>query len=131
MHFSLKSIELFIICSRRLDAYLGSYAETPDFLAISADGVIRNYPRFAEICKQYYNSLKEQKLATTHETFQVLDDFTVLLCWSGNIDAYFKNGDIMKMQNYTVTYLFRKIGGRWKIIYAHESALPPEVVKAK
>jgi ketosteroid isomerase-like protein len=113
------------------DAFLQCYAETPDFLAISADGIIRNYRDFKEICKTYYSSLKEQKLSTTDELIRVFDDFIAVLCWSGNIDAYFKNGDVMKMQHYTATYLFKKIGDKWKIIHSHESTLPPELIKSK
>jgi ketosteroid isomerase-like protein len=115
----------------QLDSFLRCYAETPDFLAVSADGIIRNYQDFKKICKDYYGSLKEQKIATTHEIFHVLDDITVVLCWSGYIDAFFNNGDVMKMQNYTVTFLYKKIGGEWKVIHSHESALPPQIIKSK
>ena len=55
----------------------------------------------------------------------------MVFCWSGDIDAYFKNGDTMKMQNYTATYLCRKIGGEWKIIHSHDSALPAQIIKSK
>jgi len=114
----------------QMESFLRRYAETPDFLAVSADGIIRNYQDFKKICRDYYDSLKEQKLTTTHEIFHVLDDFTVVLCWSGNIEAFFKNGDTMKMQNYTVTFLYKKISGEWKIIHTHESALPPQIIKS-
>ena len=112
------------------DSFLRCYAETRDFLAVSADGIVRNYKDFKKICKDYYESLKEQNIITTHEIIQVLDEITVLLCWSGNIDAFFKNGDMMKMQNYSITFLFKKINGEWKVIHSHESALPPQIIKS-
>jgi SnoaL-like domain len=115
----------------QVDSFLGCYAETPDFIAVSADGMIRNYKDFKKICKDYYERLREQKVTTTHEIFNVLDDRTVVLCSSVNIDAFFKNGDVWKMENYTVTSLFNKIGGVWKIIHSHESALPPQIIKSK
>ena len=113
------------------DSFLRCYEETRDFRAVSADGIIRNYKDFKNICKDYYESLKEQKITTTHEIYHVLDEITVLLCWSGNIAAYFKNGDVMKMQNYSVTFLFKKISGEWKVIHSHESSLPPQIIKSK
>src|ERR1700688_1265096 len=73
----------------QLDLFLACYANTPDFLAISGDGVIRNHNDFKKICKDYYGTLKEQKLTTIHEKFHILDESTVLFCWSGNIDAFF------------------------------------------
>jgi ketosteroid isomerase-like protein len=115
----------------QVDSFLRCYADTPDFLAVSADGVIRDYEEFKKICKDYYERIKEQKVTTTNEIFHVLDDMTVVLCSSVNIDAFFKNGDAWKMQNYTVTSLFKKISGKWKIIHSHESALPPQIVNSK
>jgi ketosteroid isomerase-like protein len=115
----------------QLDSFLRRYAETPDFLAVSADGIIRNSKDFRKIAKNYYDSLKEQKITTTREIFHVLDDITVVLCWSGNIDAFFKNGDMMKMPNYAVTFLYKKINGEWKVIHSHESAIPPQIIKSK
>ena len=115
----------------QVDSFLRCYADIPDFLAVSGDGMIRNYGEFKKICKDYYDSVKEQKLVTIHEIFHVLDENTVVLCWSGNIDAFFKNGDVMKMPNYTVTFLFKKISGDWKVIHSHESALPPQIIKSE
>jgi hypothetical protein len=113
----------------QLDSFLGCYADTPDFIAVGGDGIVRNYQDFKKICKDYYDLLKEQKLTTIREIFHILDNSTVLLCWSGNIDAFFKNGDFWKMQNYSVTSLYKKMNGQWKVIHSHESSLPPEVIK--
>jgi ketosteroid isomerase-like protein len=133
----LKEVRLFALNltqfseTAQLDLFLACYADTPDFLAVSGDGVIRNLNDFKKICKDYYGNLKEQKLTTVHEKFHILDESTVLFCWSGNIDAYFKNGGTWKMQNYTVTYIFKKIDGVWKIIHSHESSLPPQIIKSE
>lgn len=115
----------------QLDIFLACYADTPDFIAISSDAVIRNHSDLKKICEDYYGTLQEQKLTTVFAKFHILNEITVLHCWSGNIDAYFKNGDTWKMQKYTVTYIFKKISGVWKIIYSHESSLPPEIIKSK
>jgi len=110
---------------------LGCYSASPDFLAVSPDGVIRNYTEFAKTCQDYYESLMQQKLTTNHHIFHVLDDTTVLWCWSGNIDAAFKNGDAWSMQHYTVTFLFKKTNGEWKVIHSHESGLAPQIIPSK
>jgi len=36
----------------------------------------------------------------------------------------------MKMKNYGVTFVFKKIDNQWKVIHSHESSLPPEILKA-
>jgi ketosteroid isomerase-like protein len=113
----------------QLDSFLSYYDDSPYFLSVSADGKMSNYEEFKNACGEYYNSLKEQRIITTQEKFQVLDETLVIVGWTGNIIANFKNGDIVKMNNYSITSVFKKIDGRWKVIHDHESALPPEIIK--
>jgi hypothetical protein len=49
--------------------------------------------------------------------------------WTGNIVAQFKNGDVMTMNNYAITGVYKKSDAKWKIIHTHESSLPPEIIK--
>ena len=113
----------------QLESFLGFYDESPAFLHIAGDGIMRNYSAFKQVCSEYYNSLKAQKIITIREEFHVVDSNLVISGWTGNIIAEFKNGDIMKMNNYSITNLFKKIDDRWKIIHSHESSLPPEIIK--
>ena len=59
----------------------------------------------------------------------VIDPNFVVLGWTGNIVAQFRNGDIMNMNNYSITSLFKKIDNKWKVIHSHESVLPPDIIK--
>jgi hypothetical protein len=34
----------------------------------------------------------------------------------------------MKMNNYSVIFVFKKMDDNWKMVHAHESALPPEII---
>jgi len=112
-----------------LDSFVSCYDSSETFLQFSSDGKMRNYEEFKKICTEYYNTLKQQKISTIIEKFNVIENNLVILSWTGNIIAEFKNGDIMKMNNYSITSVFRKINGKWKIIHSHESALPPEIIK--
>lgn len=113
----------------QLDLFLNCYDNTTDFLHISSDGKLRNYEEFKKTCAEYYDSLKEQKVMTLQEKIHVIDTTLVILGWTGNIIAQFKNGDIMKMNNYAITSVFKKMDTRWKVIHSHESSLPPEIIK--
>ena len=115
----------------RLDAFLGCYANTPVFLHISSDGNMRNYEEFRKICRDYYHSLQQQKISAIIEKFNVINSNLVVFGWTGNIIARFKNGDMMNMNNYSITNVFKKIDSEWKIIHSHESALPPVVMKKR
>jgi len=115
----------------QLNPFLSCYDNSPVFLHFSGDGKMRNYEEFKKICGEYYTTLKQQKLSTITEKFNVIDTNLVIVGWTGNIIAQFKNGDIMNMNNYSVTNVFKKVDGGWKIIHSHESSLPPEIKKSK
>ncbi len=111
------------------DLFLNCYDNSPTFLHFGSDGQMRNYEEFKKICTEYYNVLKEQKIMTIHEKIHVLDSNLVVLGWTGNIVARFRSGDVMKMTNYSITSVFKKIDNKWKVIHSHESSLPPEIIK--
>ena len=115
----------------RSDSFLSCYDNSPTFLHFSGDGKMRNFEEFKKICTEYYTTLKQQKLSEITEKFNVIDTNHVIVGWIGNIIAQFKNGDTMIMNNYSVTNVFKKIEGNWKIIHSHESSLPPEIIKSK
>jgi ketosteroid isomerase-like protein len=115
----------------QLDSFVSYYDNSPGFLHFSGDGKMRNYEEFKKICAEYYTTLKQQKLSTITEKFNVIDTNLVIVGWTGNIIAQFKNGDTMIMNNYSITNVFKKIDNKWKIIHSHESSLPPEIQKSK
>jgi hypothetical protein len=111
------------------DSFLSCYENYPDFIQIAGDGKMRDYEGFKKICTEYYERLKEQKVSIVDKKTRVLDTNLVVSAWTVNILAHFKNGDVMQMDNYSITYLIKKIGEQWKIIHTHESSLPPELIK--
>lgn len=113
----------------QVDSFLSYYNNSSTFLHFSSDGKMRNYEEFKKICTEYYNALKEQKITTIQKKIHVIDTHLAVVGWTGNIIALFKNGDTMRMNNYSVTSVFKKIDGKWKIIHSHESSLPPEIIK--
>ena len=115
----------------QLNSFLSCYDNSPAFLHFSGDGKMRNYEEFKKICTEYYTTLKQQKLSTIAEKFNVINEYLVIVGWTGNITAQFKNGDTMILKNYSITNVFKTIDGKWKIIHSHESSLPPEIQKSK
>lgn len=115
----------------QLNCFLSCYDNSLAFSHFSSDGKMRNYEEFKMICVEYYTTLKQQKLSTVTEKFNVIDTNLVIAGWTGNIKAQFKNGNTMIMKDYSITNVFRKIGDKWKIIHSHESSLPPEIQKLK
>jgi len=115
----------------QLNLFLSYYHNSPAFLHFSSDGKMRNYEEFKKICSEYYISINQQKLSTIAEKFNVVDTNLVIVGWTGNIIAHFKNGDTMIMNDYSVTNVFKRMEGGWRIAHSHESSLPPEIIKSK
>ena len=115
----------------QLNPFLVCYDNSLAFLHFSSDGKMRNYEEFRKVCGEYYTTLKRQKLSTITKKFSVIDTELVIVGWTGNIIAEFKNGDTMIMKDYSITNVFKKIDDKWKIIHSHESSLPPEIQKSK
>jgi Calcium/calmodulin dependent protein kinase II association domain len=112
-----------------LDSFISCYDNSSTFLHFSSDGKMRNFEEFKKICTEYYNTLKQQKILTITEKLNVINNNLVILGWTGNIIAQFKNGDTMKLNNYSITSIFKNIDNKWKVIQSHESGLPPEIIK--
>ena len=115
----------------QLNSFLSCYDNSPVFIHFSADGKMRNYEEFKKICGEYCTTLKQQKLSTITEKFTVVDTNLVIVGWTGNITAQFKNGDVMIMKEYSITNVYKKENDKWKIVHSHESSLPPEIQQSK
>lgn len=113
----------------QLDSFLHCYDNSSLFVHVSSDGSMRNYEEFKNICSEYYTTLLQQKISTITEKINVVDTDLAVFAWKGNIIAGFKNGDTMKLNNYSISSVFKKIDGQWKIIHSHESGVPPEIIK--
>ena len=113
----------------QLEPFLSYYHDSPDFLSFSADGKLSNYDQFKKACSDYYNAIREQLIVTAQKQVHVVEKDIVIVGWTGDIIATFKNGDIVKMKNYSITSVFKKINNKWKVIHDHESAPPAEIVK--
>jgi hypothetical protein len=48
--------------------------------------------------------------------------------WQGGFLTMMKDGTVMKCDSYAATFLFKRTGNAWKIIYDHESGVPPQSV---
>jgi hypothetical protein len=115
--------------SAKLDSFLDCYQDSPDFIQIAGDGKMNDYLEFKKLCEDYYGRLRNQEISIVKEKTNVLDTNLVIWTWTVNILAQFKNGDTMRMPNYSISYLIKKIAGNWKIIHAHESSVPPELIR--
>lgn len=114
----------FVLACERVDlaGALRAYPGTPDFHHAVMDGAIAEFPRFREILADFLASCTAQKAFTKRQEVYVTGPDTALLVWSGALEIIWKNRPVQRLEPYSVTFLFRRIGGEWKIVFQHESS---------
>jgi ketosteroid isomerase-like protein len=108
-----------------LEALLRPYWDSPEFVLVNTEGSMGDYQTTRNGTVEMFNLLASLKYTTVKDEFRFLPGNTVICAWFGKSEFAFKAGEQARIDAYAITFVFRKIGNDWKIIYAHESASPP------
>jgi len=114
-----------------LDALFQAMWNSPDFIAIMADGKTFDYQGAKNSTADFFKAFPSAKFTTVKDEFRFLSNDLVLYAWNGTCDMTLTTGAHSKIDSYAVTYVFRKIDNQWKIIFSHESASPAVEERAK
>jgi hypothetical protein len=61
---------------------------------------------------------------TIRQDFLILAEDTVICSWISRDELTLKSGDTIIYDRHAQTFIFKKIAGKWKIIYQHDSGIP-------
>ena len=106
-----------------VEALFQSYSDSSDFF--TTDGSMINLQVFKKHNAAWFNSLAALKVTTFSEYYRFLPGNTVISSWIGKFEMTLKSGEQLKNNKFGITYIFRKIDNKWKVIHQHASALPP------
>jgi ketosteroid isomerase-like protein len=106
-----------------VEALFQSYSDSSDFF--TTDGSMINLQAFKNHNAAWFNSLSALKVTTISESYRFLTDNIVICGWMGKFEMSLKSGEQLKINKFGITYIFRKIDNKWKVIHQHSSALPP------
>jgi ketosteroid isomerase-like protein len=107
------------------DAAFNVYDDSPDFSMIASDGSCLDYKTFFNGNKNYLENCSNFKLNTIKEKIKILSNDLVLFSWIYKAEATLKTGEKNIWDKAGASFLFKKIDDNWKVIYYHESSLPP------
>ena len=113
------------------EALLQSYSNSPDFLLLNTDGTMVDFQGAKNGTIEIMKGLSSLKYTTIKDEFRFLPDNLVICAWLGKCEMTLKTGENMKNDIFGVTLVFSKIDNQWKVIYSHESSLPPVQVKTE
>ena len=103
-------------------------AESPEFRYADTDGKLYDYPAFKKLLGEIFAPFTAQKAFTQRQEITVLGPDAALVAWHGALELTQKDGAVLRSDPYNVTCVFKRLGGAWKIVYQHESGLPPQPV---
>ncbi len=108
-----------------VEALFGSYSNSMDLIFFTTDGSIANLQEAKNHHAAWFSSLTSLKVTPLRDDFRFLPGGTVICSWIGKFEMTMMSGDKYVINQFGITFIFRKIDNAWKVIYQHSSSLPP------
>lgn len=107
-----------------LDSVFAAFDSSEEFKAM-AEGIVYTYQQYKQSAVDEYKSLKRLTFQMKSEDISVLSKDLVNYLYSGSVEMINKDSSVTRYQNYAASFLLKKTGSQWKVIFSHESfALP-------
>ncbi len=95
--------------------------DSPEVCGYGSDGSRTDYQTLKGMISVMMDSASAFGMTTMHEDYPLVTENAVVYVWSGTSYVTNKKGATMTFNPDAETFLFRKIDGRWKIAFVHES----------
>jgi ketosteroid isomerase-like protein len=109
-------------------AQLAFYADVPEFRYVDIDGKRYDYAGHKQLVTELFAGLSAVKIDLGRYEITVLGADKALVLWTGALDLVQKEGPALRAEPYSVTFLWKRLGGAWKLVLQAESALAPQPV---
>ena len=104
------------------------YANTPDWVMFNADGTDWDYKKteatMVGMTDLSGNPMTSWKWTTTSQRFMVVNKDMVAIAWVGKDESTMKSGDIVVYDPHAYTWIMKRMGGQWKVVWSHDSGVP-------
>lgn len=97
------------------------FMESPDYITVTSGGSILNYIQYMKREKDFFESVSTMQVTNIKERVIVLERTLAVFTAEGKIDAITKAGEKLTFNNFVFSEIYKKIDGKWKIIFLHES----------
>lgn len=112
-----------------VEAATALFADVPEFRYAGPDGKSFSHAELKKLAAEVWGGFARQALPIRSARTLVLAEDLVLYAWDGSNDMIAKDGAVLRADPMAGSYLFRKAGGAWKCIHAHESGPDFQPVK--
>jgi hypothetical protein len=101
------------------------FVESPDYITVTSGGSILNYNQYMKREKDFFESVSTLHVTNINENIIVLERTSAVYTTEMKIEAISKTGEKLIFDNLVFGEIYKKIDGKWKIIFLQESWQPP------
>lgn len=98
-----------------IEKVFGMNENSSDYLSITA-GNIYDYSKSKEMTEQFFAHVEKQTFKTSFEKYIIISPSCFIYIWQGENGIYMKSGTSSVIDDYLLTYVFRKTGDTWKFV---------------
>jgi hypothetical protein len=102
------------------------FSDSSTFLMMGTDGSLCDYRTYVKNNVDYLMACSAFKLTTFRDEVRILDRHTAIFSWAYKAEATLKTGDQEIVENAGATFVFKRVNDAWKVVYYHESSVPPK-----
>ena len=108
-----------------MELAFGVFSNSPDFLMMGTDGSLCDYQTYLNNNIDYLMTCSDFELTTLKEEIRILNRDVAIFSWAYRAKATLKTGEQDIVENAGATFVFGRVSDEWKVIYYHESSVPP------
>jgi uncharacterized protein (TIGR02246 family) len=112
-----------------VEAVLKFYWDDPSFLIANEKGKVRDSAAYRKAMQADFQNIAAEMIHTRKQELRILSEDTVIVAWQGPCEFKKKDGSLYAYEVFAATFVFKRIGGDWKIIYSHESGPPAKRIE--
>ena len=112
-----------------VEAAAKPYSNDSEFMIVNPDASVTDFQTMKNVQREGFKALKSMNFTTIKQHFMFLTKDLVMYTWTGKNEFELNTGEKMKIEPYVGSMLFRNEDKEWKIIYVHETSVPPVSVK--
>lgn len=107
-----------------LAATLATAADVPEFRYTTDDGTVMGFAGWRQGHLEYFPTVTAHRFVTKNQAIMVLGPDAALVSWTGAMEITPKSSAVLRIDPFSASFVFKRLGGAWRLVAQHESCPP-------
>jgi hypothetical protein len=108
-----------------MEVAFGAFSSSPEFLMMGTDGSLCDYQTYLRNNIDYLMTCSRFELTTLGQEIRILNRDVAIFSWAYKAEATLTTGERDIVEKAGASFVFNRVNEEWKVVYYHESSLPP------